>query len=104
MSGVTYDDTGVRRVTPDGRVEEVLWDDLVEIRIVTTSEGPFAEDVFWLLVGADGKNGVAVPGSAATDDMLDRLQGLPGFDNEQMILAMSSTDEAQFLCWQRSGG
>ena len=103
-SGVTFDDSGVRRVTPDGRVEEVLWDELVEVRIVTTSEGPFAEDVFWLLVGADGNNGVAVPGSAATDDLLDRLQALPGFDNEQMILAMGSSDEAQFLCWQRDGG
>ena len=104
MSGVTFDDTGVRRVTPDGRLEEVLWDDLVEVRILTTTEGPFAEDVFWLLVGADGINGVAVPGSAATDDLLDRLQALPGFDNEQMILAMGSADEAQFLCWRRGTG
>ena len=103
MSGVTFDATGVRRVTPDGFVEEVLWDDLLEVRIVTTAEGPFNEDVFWLLVGADGNNGVAVPGSAATDDLLDRLQALLGFDNEQMILAMGSTDEAQFICWQRSG-
>ena len=103
-SGVTFDDTGARRVTPDGLVEEVLWDDLVEVRIVTTAGGPFSEDVFWLLVGADGANGVAVPGSAATDDLLDRLQALPGFDNEQMILAMGSTDEAQFLCWERDVG
>ena len=103
VSGVTFDDTGVRRVTPDGRVEEVLWNDLVEVRIVTTSEGPFAEDVFWLLIGADGNNGVAVPGSAATGDLLDRLQALPGFDHEQMIVAMGSTDEAQFICWQHGG-
>ena len=100
-SGVTFDDSGVRRVTPDGRVEEVLWDDLVAVRIVTTAQGPFSEDVFWLLVGADGNNGVAVPGSAVTDDLLDRLQALPNFDNGQMILAMGSTDEAQFLCWRR---
>jgi hypothetical protein len=104
MSGVTYDDMGVRRVTPDGRTEEVLWDDLVEVGIVTTTDGPFTDDVYWLLVGADGKNGVAVPGSAVKDALLDRLQALPGFDNEQMILAMGSTDEAQFLCWKRSVG
>jgi hypothetical protein len=100
---VTIDDAGVRRVSPDGRVEEVRWEDLTEVRIVTTAEGPFVEDVFWLLVRADG-NGVAVPGEAATDDLLDRLQALPGFDNEQMILAMNSTDEAQFTCWRRDGG
>jgi hypothetical protein len=101
---VTFDDGGVRRVTPDGRVEEVQWDELLEVGIVTTAEGPFDEDVFWLLVGADGNNGVAVPGSAMTDDLLDRVQALPGFDNEQMIRAMSSTDEAQFRCWQRDSG
>ena len=102
IGDVTFDDTGVRRVSPEGGVEEVRWDDLAEVRIVTTSDGPIAEDVFWLLVGAGG-HGVAVPSSSATDDLLDRLQALPGFDNEQMILAMGSTDEAQFICWQRDG-
>jgi hypothetical protein len=53
-----------------------------------------------MLIGADG-DGVAVPGASVTDELLDRLQALPGFDNEQMIRAMSSTDDAQFLCWQR---
>ncbi len=90
-------------MSPDGQREEVRWGDLSEVRIVTTAEGPFAEDVFWLLVGADG-SGVAVPGAAMPDELLDRMQALPGFDNEQMILAMSSTDEASFVCWQRDGG
>lgn len=103
IEDVTFDDTGVRRVSPEGGVEEVTWDDLTEVKIVTTDEGPFGEDVYWLLAGSDG-TGVAVPGSSVTDDLLDRLQGLAGFDNEQMIQAMTSTDDAQFLCWQRDGG
>ena len=102
IEDVTFDDTGVRRVSPEGGVEEARWDDLAEVRIVTTDEGPFGEDVYWLLAGSDG-TGVAVPGFSVTDDLL-RLQSLPGFDNEQMIQAtMTSTDNAQFLCWQRDG-
>ena len=103
IDDITFDDTGVRRVSPEGGVEEVRWDDLTEVRIVTTDEGPFGEDVYWLLAGSE-ETGIAVPGSAVIDDLLDRLQGLPGFDNEQMIQAMTSTDNAQFRCWQRAGG
>jgi hypothetical protein len=102
IDDVTFDDSGVRRVSPEGGVEEVRWDDLTEVRIETTDEESFGEDVYWLLAGADG-TAVAVAGSALTDDLRDRLQSLPGFDNEQMIRAMNSTDEAQFLCWQRDG-
>lgn len=103
IDDVTFDDTGVRRVSPEGGAEEVKWDDLTEVRIVTTDEGPIGADVYWLLAGSDG-TGVAVRGESVAHDLLDRLQALPGFDNEQMILAMASTDEAQFVCWQRDGG
>ena len=102
LHDVTFDDTAVRRVSPEGGVEEVRWDDLAEVRIVTTSDGPFSENVHWLLVRSDGE-GIAVQGSSVKDDLLGRLQALPGFDHEQMALAMGSTDDAQFLCWQRSG-
>ncbi len=101
IEDVTFDDTSVRRVSPEGGVDEVRWEDLAEVRIRTTAEGPFGEDVYWVLTGADGE-GIAVPGESMTDDLLDRLQSLDGFDHEQMVLAMGSTDEAQFLCWQRN--
>ena len=100
LHDVTFDDTSVRRVSPEGGVEEVRWDDLAEVRIVTTSDGPFSKDVYWLLVRTDGE-GIAVQGSSVTDDLLGRLEALPGFDAEQMALAMGSADDAQFLCWQR---
>ena len=100
---VTVDDTAVRQVSPEGGVKEVRWDDLAEVGIVTTDAGPFDEDVYWMLIDAGGE-GIAVPSSAVTDELLDRLQTLPGFDNEQMIHAMSSTEDARFVCWQRDGG
>jgi hypothetical protein len=102
IDDVTFDDTSVRRVSPEGGVEEVMWSDLVEVRIVTTADGPLTEDVYWMLEGSDG-TGVAVGQSSTADDLVDRLQALPGFDNEQMILAMGSTDEAEFVCWRRDG-
>lgn len=100
VDAVTVDDAGVHRVLADGRVEAVRWDDLESVEILTTDEGPFADDVFWLLLSVAG--GCAVPGSAASSgDLLARLQALPGFDNEAVIRAMGSTKNARFELWRR---
>jgi hypothetical protein len=42
-----------------------------------------------------------VPQGHAPEEFVKRLQSLPGFDNEQMIQAMGSATEAQFICWRR---
>lgn len=98
---IQIDDTGVRRELTEGRFESVTWDDLLEVSIVTTSDGPFAEDVFFVLAGRNG-TGCAVPQSAAESSvLLEGLQRLPGFDNQAVIQAMTSTDDNKFVCWRR---
>ena len=86
---------------PDGKTERVSWADLQKVEVVTTGDGPFAPDVFWVLHGTDG--GCAVPQGATGDrQLLERLQTLPGFDNGSFIEAMSSTSDRRFVCWQRA--
>lgn len=98
---VRLSDTEVVCERPDGKVERVGWADLQKVEIVTTADGPFAPDVFWVLHGTDG--GCAVPQGATGDSqLLDRLQTLPGFDNRALIEAMSSASDRRFLCWQRA--
>jgi hypothetical protein len=97
---VTFDELGVKRVMRDGRTESISWDELQEVVIVTTDEGPFVDDVFWVLTGAE--KGCAVPSEAeGAQALLSRLQTLPGFRNEAVILAMSSAVNARFPCWRR---
>ena len=97
---VRLSDSEVVCERPDGTVERVGWADLQKVEVVTTGEGPFAPDVFWVLQGADG--GCDVPQGATGDRrLLERLQALPGFDNDALIAAMSSTSDRRFLCWQR---
>ena len=99
---VTFDDDKVVRTLPDGRVETVRWDDLQQIAIMTTGEGPIADDVFFMLHGK--QSGCAVPQSAdGADALLARLQQLPGFNNAAVVEAMSATTDATFVCWKRSG-
>ncbi|HJK89794.1 MAG TPA: hypothetical protein RMH85_26375 [Polyangiaceae bacterium LLY-WYZ-15_(1-7)] len=98
---LSVDDERVRRELPDGRVEEVRWDALKKVEILSTAEGPLLEDVFFLLFAAGG-GGVAVPSSLARETgLLPRLQRLPHFDHEAVIRAMTSTEPARFLCWER---
>lgn len=41
------------------------------------------------------------PAGDMPDELLTRLQDLPGFDNEELIAAMSSATEARFALWRR---
>ena len=76
-------------------------EDLQEVIVQTTADGPFQTDVFWLLVG--NESGCVVPtGSIGEDKLLKRLQELPDFDNQAVIDAMGNTDEKRFLCWRKS--
>jgi hypothetical protein len=96
---IDIDAEGVQRVLADGSLESVRWDELTEIRIATTTDGPFSEDLFWMLFGPDRSTGVALPGSYVDDALLRQFQALPGFDNDQVIAAVGSTRKAQFLVW-----
>jgi hypothetical protein len=103
MDRVRFDGEEVTRWMADGRSEHVRWDELEEVGIITTDEGPFAEDVYWILVARGGNGGCAVPsGAEGADALLARLQELPGFDNEVVIRAMASTENARFVCWRRT--
>ena len=101
VPAITIDDLGVRRRLGDGKIEAVAWKDLVEVEIVTTDEGPFVDDVFFLLVGTDG-SGCCVPqGAPGSEPLLDRLQRLPDFDNGKVIEAMGCAENGRFVCWRK---
>ncbi len=98
---VAFDERQVIRTMADGQTESVRWDELQEIAIVTTDQGPFVDDVFWVLKGKTG--GCVVPSEAdGMTALLPRLQQLPGFDDEAVIAAMGSTNNATFVCWRCS--
>lgn len=99
---MTFDEDAVTRWKPDGAVQRVRWDDLVAVAVVTSGGGPWEDDVLWMLTAREGVEGCTVPGQAAgTEQLLERLQRLPGFDDEAVIRAMGSTEFAFFPCWSR---
>jgi hypothetical protein len=70
------------------------------VSILTTSGGPIADDVFWVLDSA--RLTLRVPQTTAGKDALaDALCALPAFDHDNMIRAMACADDHLFPCWRR---
>jgi len=66
---------------PRRKREFVTWDEMREIRLVTTDDGPLLPDVWLLLGGRQG--GCSVPQDAVGyDELYDRVSRFPGFNKE----------------------
>lgn len=97
---VLFDNLRITNASANGETQSVRWEDLQEVGILTTDQGPGVEDVYWILLGTEGR--CTVPGGAeGMNEMLIRLQQLPGFNNGAVIQAMGSTTNNKFVCWKR---
>jgi len=74
-------------------------DDLDEIGVETTDQGPFVEDVFWILKRGDLRIRIGDP-HPVFNMLLDRVGSLDGFDWRPFIEAMSCTENRYFVCWR----
>jgi hypothetical protein len=101
---VTFDEQGIRREMSDGRIEAIEWDEIDEIGIVTSDEGPWVDDCHWLFLYRDRSKGCAVSNaSEGFKELLERMQRLPGFDNGAVVQAMGSTSNQSFRVWKSPG-
>ena len=91
---VGFDDECLWCDWPHDPRQQIAWRDLRSVTIRTTDEGPFQPDVFWQLEAVDGSGVVYPNGATGSTDALDRLQELPGFDNEAILEAMGTTMDA----------
>ena len=96
-ASVSVTSEGVSAVDGRGTRMQVAWSGLVEVGILTTSDGPWGEDVYVVLKDERGQHCIVPHGLAS--ELLKRVLRLPGFDHEKFIAAMGSTREAKFVCW-----
>lgn len=98
---VRVDDVAIAVIMPDEAFSVIRWDQLEQVRIETNDTGPFGTDMWWVLTGDDRH--VSIPSGAEGESIfMDAIQKLEGFDNEAVIQASMSTDNAEFVCWTRS--
>lgn len=73
----------------------MLKSDLVQVKILTTP------DFYYVLEG--GGRSLVIPQEEDDGTLLSWIQKLPGFDNAAFIQATTSTEQKEFLCWQKTG-
>lgn len=76
-------------------------DELDEIGIETTDQGPFVEDVFWILKQGPARVRIGEP-HPVFKELMDSFGSLEGFDWESFAEAMSCTENRYFPCWTRN--
>ena len=100
VAAVTCDDQTINFRWARGSTASSTWDEIRRVLIRTTDRGPFDDDVFFVIETAD-KNFVIPQTAPGASQLLERLQQLPGFDNEAVIDSMGCTDNMEFLCWEQ---
>ena len=104
LSGTVIVDEHAVTFHREWTTESVRWDELEGVDVMTTADGPLAEDVFWVLLGSRERGaGAVIPQRLSPEELVHRLSALPGFDHDAMIRAMGSTREATFVCWRSPG-
>jgi hypothetical protein len=84
---------------PKRKRESIQWEEVNRIWYVTTSDGPWFPDAWFLLEGEHG--GCSFPTETmGFNGIWDELeQGFTGFNYEPLI--RGGTDDAKHLCWER---
>jgi hypothetical protein len=97
---VQVDNEGVVVVTDKGR-DEARWAEISRARIITTSAGPWGEDVYFVLESKEGKGCVIPHDAVVRTKLLEEMQArLTGVDDRKVIEAMGSTRNNSFVIWE----
>jgi len=96
------DDWGLRRWLADGRYEEVAWDELEEVRVITLPKGPWDTRIRLVFDGG-GERGCVIPIDVAEDfGVLASLARLPGFDHRRLADVLEAERTGQEKLWTRT--
>jgi uncharacterized membrane protein len=99
---LAVDSWGVKRWLADGRYEEVSWNELLEVRIITLPKGPWGERMRFVLDGG-GEQGCIVSLEAAEDSgLLASLGALPAFDHRRLAETLERPRTGNEVLWART--
>jgi hypothetical protein len=89
---------------PEEEAIEITWRDVNRVEIVTTSDGPWSEDFWWLFYLRDREEPVDVPqGARGNENIIGVLEEhFEGHNMETVIKALGSTSEARFNVWSEN--
>ncbi len=99
VESYTFKDEGIQRKSFGVPTETWRFADLTKILVVTTGMGPLEPDCFVVLF--KGTHSIAIPTEKLPTN-IDPLLQLPAFDLQTWTTAMTSTEYAEFLVWEKT--
>lgn len=85
---------------PKRATELIRWEEIEEIFLINTDEGPFMPDI-WLILSGKGKGCSLPQGSEGFERVYDIVSKYSEFNFESFIESMSCTESKQFILWQK---
>jgi hypothetical protein len=96
------DDWGVKRWLADGRYEEVSWDELLEVRVITLPKGPWDDRVRFVLDGGGERGCIVRLDRAEESGLIAALAALPRFDHRQLADVLDRPRTGSVVLWDRT--
>ncbi len=93
-------DIFIKVQTPQGILEQIFWNDIENIKLINTDQGPWIPDIWLGLFGEKGSC-LILHGTAGFDTIYDRISRYEGFNFEDVAKSMSSTENSEFLLWEK---
>lgn len=75
--------------------------DIIGIKIITTDQGPFMNDLFLYITDNKG-NVFEIESEMPTFERIHKVfEKIPGFDYNAFIASMSSVENNEFICYKK---
>ena len=85
---------------PKRKDEQIEWNEIEEIKLINTDEGPFLPDVWLILIG-NGKSCSIPQGSEGWNKVYDIVSKYDGFNFENAIKSATCTENETFKLWKK---
>jgi hypothetical protein len=97
---VKYTETDIAITDFDKNNDSINWSEIEKIKIITNDSGPWGMDFWWILIG---KNKViSIPqGATGESEIGTKFSQLNKFNHEELLKAVQSTKNAEYLCWEK---
>ncbi len=97
---VKIDEKSITVSHPKRPLEEIDWNEIEEIKLINTDEGPFLPDV-WLILLGNGK-GCSIPqGSEGWDKVYDIVSKYKNFNFGNVIKSAQCAENQTFELWKK---
>jgi hypothetical protein len=90
----------IRIEHPQRKTEQINWQNIEEIKLINTDEGPWLPDVWLALLGQN--EGCLLPqGAKGYEEVYEIVSKYENFNFENVIKSMACTDNAEFELWTK---